>query len=427
METMYYNFLITDEEARWFLRPELTLREIQIFFEILLNTVRPEKSNHQVLIVSEVNMYDEKDLVFFCCVISKIFKSGIVVIVLGGDVETYKKFISSASKFTISKKKAKKLLDSGFRKTYQNVRNTFYETVKSNIEQGKRMQGFKQATFPTQKPVEKQFDYDFYYRDDIESYVNDLNKQLKKQHLIVEPTITRKRRQLVQKYVSDPSLSILNVSKKNRPIIQEKRKQYQKQLLEKYGKSILPIPQQQHQIYRKKIMEYRDKQQKQREQTQRQWMEKQQILSKINQKSQQKFKQQIKRIVDIYGDDIEKFLEEVVLKELGLIDPITYEPIQRPILLPSSSIVDQSSIQKIMRIAKDPITNQDLPQNIKFQVDEQISSMIKTIAKSIEQNMKNPYWTLETKVYKLLQLLQKWRPLLDQKRIQRTKIKYPSN
>jgi len=422
MEKKYYYFPITEEETMWFSSPDLSIKELQIFFNILVNTERPDKSDYHVLIVNETNPYDKNDLVFFCCLLSEKFKKG-MIFVLGGSIGFYTEFISSASRFLIPKKRAIKILDLGFNKILQKTRASFYDKVKKNLQMGKRMKGFQQITLPEQDA--KEFDYESHYRDEIESYVNDFNKQIKKQHMVVEPVITRKRRQLLQRYVYDPSLSVLNVSRKNRPIIQEKRKQHQKQLLETYGKSIVPIPQQQHPIYRQKIMEYRDKEQKQREQKQKRWMEKQQVLSRMNQESQQKTKKLVKQLINEYGDDYEKLVEEHVLKNLGLLDPITYDPIQNPILLPSSSIADQSSAQKILRLSKDPITNQKLPQDIKkFQVDPEIHKMIQAIEKSIKQNLSNQHWTPETRVYKLHQLLEKWKPLLDQKRIKRTKTKY---
>lgn len=244
----------------------------------------------------------------------------------------------------------------------------------------------------------------------VESYTHDLKKPIHAKDSKLEQQIVKARKQLLQKYVSKPSLPLDNVSKKNRSVIAQMRREHQKQLLETYGKLFKKIPQQVDPLYRQKIMEHRRKQQQKRQQQQRQTMGQQDILHKMK-----PYQQQIQQSIRQYGQNPEMLVEKVLWRQLGLIDPVTHQRVVEPVILPSSkTIVEKDTLQTINI---DPISRVPLPQNRKIlPVSSTLSDTIQSIQKTTGSILKSSL-PLNVKVFKLIQLREKQRNSIDQQRL----------
>jgi len=294
----------------------------------------------------------------------------------------------------IPKREGIRILGSGLKDRYDNIRSKIWDA----LHMASTVYSSEMKT-----PIQTQEDNKI-----IKSYVDDLKKRIKQQDLNLIDQIDKARKQFLQSYVSKPSsLSLKKVSKQNRPLIQQIRKEHQKQLLEKYGKSHQQIPQQIDPVYRKKIIKYRMDQQKKRQQQQ-------QLLQKM-----MPFKQKIKQYVHLYGQDFESLVETVVWGQLGLLDPVTLQRIVNPVILPASkTLVEKQTLQKIK---EDPISRDPLPPNkLSLPINQSISQKIVSVEKDIDAIMGSSL-PLNTKVFKLIQLRQKERDAIEDIRVPKKK------
>ena len=300
--------------------------------------------------------------------------------------------IKKNKKFRIPYEESRRILISGLKQRYDNIH--------SKIRQALNM-AYSVRSSPIQIQENKRI---------VESYIHDLKKPIDTKHLDLVSEIDKARKQLLETYVSKPSLSLTKISKKNRPLIQEIRKEHQEQLLKKYGKSLEKIPQQIDPYYRQKIMKFRVAEQKKRQQQQRQKMQEQDILNKMK-----PFKQKIQQSIRLYGQTPEMLVEDVVWKQLGLLDPITHQRITNPVILPSSkTIVEKETIQTIN---EDPISREPLPQNKnKLPINQLISKTIQSVGQQADTIM-NSTLPLNAKVFKLIQLRERNRNPIDKQRL----------
>lgn len=285
----------------------------------------------------------------------------------------------------IPKREGIRILGSGLKDRYLNIRNKIWEALNMAYT----------AHFSKMKtPIQIQQDNKI-----IKSYVDDLKKGIKQQDSDLKDQIDKARKQFLQSYVSKPSLSLKKVSKNNRQRILQERKAHQEQLLQKYGKMSGPIPQQIDPYYRKTIINFRMEQEKKRQQQQ-------QILKKML-----PFKQKIQQYISSYGNDPKMLVEDVVWKELGLLDPISLQLIRNPVILPASkTLVEKQTLQKIN---VDPISRDPLPSNkLTFPINQSISKKIQSVQQNIDSIMDSSL-PLNTKVFKLIQLRQKERNIID--------------
>jgi hypothetical protein len=157
-------------------------------------------------------------------------------------------------------------------------------------------------------------------------------------------------------------------------------------------------------------MKFRAAEQTKRQQQQRQKMQEQDILNKMK-----PFKQKIQQSIRLYGQTPEMLVEDVVWKQLGLLDPITHQRITNPIILPSSkTIVEKETIQTIV---EDPISREPLPQNKnKLPINQLISKTIQSVGQQADTIM-NSTLPLNAKVFKLIQLRERKRNHIDKQRL----------
>lgn len=286
----------------------------------------------------------------------------------------------------IPKREGIRILGSGLKDRYLNIHNKIWEALNMAYT----------AHFSKMKtPIQIQQDNKI-----IKSYVDDLKKGIKQQDLYLKDQIDKAREQFLQSFVSKPSLSLKKVSKNNRQRILQERKAHQEQLLQKYGKMSGPIPQQIDPYYRKTIINFRMEQEKKRRQQQ-------QLVNKMK-----PFKQQIQLFVRSYEHDPKSLTEEVVLRQLGLLDPVTLQRIDNPVILPTSSrtIVEKKTLQKI---TEDPISRDPLPQNKHLlQVNRSVSETIQSVKHEMASIIKSSL-PLDVKVFKLIQLRENTKQSID--------------
>jgi hypothetical protein len=234
-------------------------------------------------------------------------------------------------------------------------------------------------------------------------YVNDVNKDIEKNHSYLKDEIHDARKKLLVQYISKPSLSLERISRKNRSIIQQIRKQHEEQLLKIYGTSDKQLPRQMDQYYRERIIKWRKEQKQKKEQEQQMKMK--------------PFQQMIQQSIRSYGDEPEMLVEDVVWKQLGLLDPVTHQRIIKPVILPSSkTVIEKSTIQTIQ---KDPISRVSLPQDKdQLPVNRFISQTIQSVNKKIEDIMGSDL-PLRVKVFKMIQLREKTRKDMDKQRLKK--------
>jgi len=239
----------------------------------------------------------------------------------------------------------------------------------------------------------------------IASYVNDLNKDIGKDHTYLKDEIKDARKKLLVEYVSKPSLPLERTSRKNRPIIQKIRKQHEKELFKIYGSSSEQLPQQMDQYYRQRITTWRKQQQQKRKKEEQ------------HERKMKPFQQTIQQSVRLYGHDPEMLVEDVVWKQLGLLDPVTHQRIIQPVILPSSkAIIEKSTIQTIQ---KDPISRVPLPQDKDhLPVNRFISQTIQSVDQKTDAIMGSGL-PLRVKVFKMIQLREQTRKNMDKERLKK--------
>ena len=266
----YYYLPLTDTEVVWI--KNSSMQELRDRALMLLGSVRPKLSNSFLFIVKEKIGPEEE--IFFLFVMELKPKGKVNPFIFGNNKQYSQRFqsitILNPNVIMTDRKKIQNILGIGIKPILEAVRVRFMELRK---EQSQKAQ--------------KQLD-SLLSKEEIDVYVNDFSKQILKQHSHLEPIIKQKRNQLIKKYISDPSLSLKKMSKKNSNIFKNLRKQHQEQLLQKYGKSVEKIPQQLHRDYHKKIDEYRNKLQHERQQEQRRLMEKQDKLQEARQQEQRR-------------------------------------------------------------------------------------------------------------------------------------------
>jgi hypothetical protein len=407
-EPKYYYFTIDEDEKNWFSSwftssNKLYDSDLEDNLLKLVETERPKTSSYYVFIREEKDPYSGWNILFVCVVSSL----GMNIFILpdhsgsSGFSKTFSESINVHNpRFRLTREDAQSILDAGLNPELDNSRKNYFQQLKTDYEKlslsKKKIEQSERMLMQQQTKI-------------INAHVNDLGKKVEKEHSDIKQLITRKRNQLIKKFVSNPSLSLMDLSKKNRPVIQQQRNKHLKQLLDKYGGSTQQVPQQQDIFYRQKIMEHRKKQEQKRQEKQRQTMK--------------PFQKQINQYVNgyRYGNSIEeedeKLVENVVWRNLGLTDPIFDIPIKNPIILPSKALADQISIQNILKFKKDPFTNQLLPPNTKFVVNKQISKDIRSIEDEVQIVMESSGLPLKNKIFKLIQLRNKWLPIIDQKKM----------
>lgn len=252
----YYLFTITKREYEWLKESHSSHTHFKQMLSFLVEYRRPELSNYYIFITKEKNPYDPNDTMFFVCPIIPESQDKNMVIVLGGDPEFAKSFGRNIDLYTISNDDKDKILNF-YKNMHRSLDKTRNDILKSLQQQHKKM---------TTSVQHKQVPIQSFYQKQINSYVNDLKKPIHKDHIDFKQIITKRRTDLIQKYLSNPSLSIDKLSKKNRSVVQQLIKQHKQSLIKQYGNSLRNIPQQIHPFYREKIMEYRKLKQKQQQQ-----------------------------------------------------------------------------------------------------------------------------------------------------------------
>ena len=407
----YYYIPLTAEEKTWF-TPDASMNEIIGRCTILINTKRPESTqiDYFLFIVQE---FIQIENYFFCFIIpaKRSLKGKGTTFGFKESPYVNQVFLQDIKKyplFTFSEQDANTILDMGLRKKLDESRHHVLHILRETLMEQTKQTERKYQPAPLS----------YFYKDTIQSYVNDLNKPITRQHSQLKEQIQENRNKYISKYVSNPLLELKNVSRKNRPSIQRYRKQHEKTLLQRYGNSVEKIPQQLHQQYRKKIIQKRQEQEKKRQQKQRQTMRQQDLLIKV--------KPMIQNYIKNYQDNPKQMVEQVVWTQLGLIDPIRYTRITKPVILPKKTIedpenpppktiVDQQSIPDVLKYKMDPMTRQSLPQNIEYNVNQPISKIIKSVEKQTNQIMSSDL-PMKTKVLKLIQLRHEYEPKVVQER-----------
>lgn len=134
------------------------------------------------------------------------------------------------------------------------------------------------------------------------------------------------------------------------------------------------------------------------------------------------FKQQIQLFVRSYEHDPKSLAEEVVLRQLGLLDPVTLQRIDNPVILPTSSrtIMEKNTLQDI---TEDPISREPLPQNKQsLPVNRSILETIQSVKQEMASIVKSSL-PLDVKVFKLIQLRENTKQSIDDLRFPQKKQK----
>ena len=307
---------------------------------------------------------------------------------------SFRNRIKKKKKHKIPGIEADRLLVSGLKEKYDTIRKKIYEALSTALQ-----------SFNVKTPIQIQQN-----KKIVQSYIHDVKKPIDPKHSELERQINMGRKLLLQMYVSKPSLSLENVSKKNRLAITQMRHEHQKQLLARFGKSRQQIPQQIDPDYRKEIIKYRMEQQKKR-------LQQQQLVNKMK-----PFKQQIQLFVRSYEHDPKSLAEEVVLRQLGLLDPVTLQRIDNPVILPTSSrtIMEKNTLQDI---TEDPISREPLPQNKQsLPVNRSILETIQSVKQEMASIVKSSL-PLDVKVFKLIQLRENTKQSIDDLRFPQKKQK----
>lgn len=405
--TKYYHFFVSEIEYEWLKTKDIEPSFFKQILMVLANTTRPTNSQYNVFIQQETNPYDKDDPILFICY-STMDQN--VIAVLGGNAGWNTEFTTALMKHhhNISTETAKKFLEehTSLKKSIEKSRNNIFEKLSkfqnTPIQQKQRVQMEKQDTRFKQNQLKKQIL--LAYGKQIDMYVSDLQKPIQKKHYQAMPIIQQRRTKLISQYIKNPTLSFNKLSNKNKPIIKKKIQQEQQKLKNMYSLNINKPPKNIHPYYLQKINEAR-------QQHQRQLMRRQDISPEFKQ-----HRSKINQLIQIYGDDINTLAEEIFWKEVGLIDPISFQIIQTPVLLPSTTIIDQKSVSQVRKFKRDPMTNLQLPENIVFKIDNDILKLIREMKHEIRYIKKDKNIPLDLKVYQFIKLREKWKKLIERER-----------
>lgn len=376
MKKKLYSFFLSKEEAQHLLET----KNFSDAFERFLQTPRPYHTEYRVLILPEK---DQQDLYFLIFVFSSKFPRALRYIMSANEA-----LMSHLEHYLISETSRQRIM-TRFEKNFEALLKHFHE--KKQIERKRR----QQARLQQQRKRQEQQLLSF-YSSEIDRYVSHLERPIQKKHFPLKQIVERRRQQLIQKYVKDPLLPLTTASRANREIIKAKRKQYEQELIDKYLVHRQLDLSHVHPTYRHSITHAREKQQ-------RQAMMKQDVI---------RLPRHVEQLVSEYKDDIETLTEQLLWKQLGLLDPISLQAIQHPVVLPSSFLMDRQSVKIVRQTGKDPMTNQTIPENTHLQVNrdlQQVLTKIRSTTKMIQSSPMDP----RLKANALLKLKQTWQPTID--------------
>ena len=390
---LFYAFGLSDDEYKWFLNDELVgdLDMLIKILRILVNTQRPSRNDTKniAFIIHERNPHNN-ELVFFIMILSPKLKKYEMFIVDGKD-DRFLQLKEGLTKYPLDSEIAlRNLAKYNMKDEFIKIRDNYYHATRPKQKHD------------TQQRKQREPDWQILYKDEITSYLNDIAKNVKEEHKFLEPYVSKKRSQLIRKYITTPSLPIEGgvVSKANKKTIQKLRREHLQQLLKRYRNPQTQISQHLDQFYLQKIKE---NWQKTREQ----------------QKQFQKYRQQINQFAREIGNgrNIDDIVEEVVLTHLDLVDPISTHPITDPIVLPDSkTLYDKSSVPGLLKHGKDPFTRKPFPSDIQFQSNQAIKTIIGSLHKDMKQITQSKEFSPKQKIMAMIRLRNRYYPHITQQK-----------
>lgn len=237
--------------------------------------------------------------------------------------------------------------------------------------------------------------------------------QVKQQDLFLMPFIENMRESIVSQHVENPSnvsslpIHLKDEILKNRQVFKTKLKQHFKQYPQLISRFNL------HPLYENELVNLQK--QKQRQQNIQNYVYKHPYKQVQQQNKYRqdiiKERQRLKKQLDEYETPAD--LIELILTDLNLIDPITSEPIQKPVRSPynPTGIYQQESIKQwLSRKSLDPISRKEMPTTFQPSVDPSLQDFIKTlkdkIASIMEREEEDEY-VKKIKLWKLKQDMEK--------------------